>query len=571
MRMTRSIAALLALCAVCPMAVAQALRPGGESRLSLDLMRRAPEDGDRIDVIVRYKDQTNALVRHSRAKLIEVGMASVRVTPAELRHLEQDPDVEYLAPDRPVAATHFPPWMYMEAIGYRFAAMTVPERPIETGAGVFVAVLDSGVNEDAYFKTSPACTATRVVYHRNFVTTESTTADLYGHGTHVAGIVGGDGVCLGSAITSPLNAVAPKVNIVNLRVLDKDGRGKDSYVIAAIDHAIALKKAGTIPVRVINLSLGRPVRESFRLDPLCQAVEKAWKAGIVVVVAAGNGGRDNSLNTQGYGTIGSPANDPYVITVGATRMVGHTGYEDDTVASYSSKGPSAIDQVMKPDLVAPGNIVYARLDPSQYLVKSYQANSIGIGWSGVNVQNVFLLSGTSMAAPMVAGGVALMLQKDSSLKPDQIKARLMKTAYKAMVPGASIVDTAAGVTYNVTHDAFTVGAGHYNLKAALANTDKPSSKLLALSPWVKWTNGKAQVVKTYPSLPTSILWGESVLWGESLVWGDLVMKSGSLVAPSSVLWGESTQSGFSLLWGDSVLWGDTLNLFDEALSIQGDR
>ena len=322
---------------------------------------------------------------------------------------------------------------------------------------------------------------------------------------------------------------------------------------------------------MINLSLGRPIRESFKLDPLCIAVEKAWKAGITVVVAAGNSGRDNSKNTNGYGTIGSPANDPYVITVGATRMVGHTGVSDDTIASYSSKGPSAIDHVMKPDLVAPGNIVYARLDPTQYLVASYQANSIGIGWMGTTVNNVFLMSGTSMAAPMVAGGVALLLQKDSTLKPDQIKARLMKTTFKAMVPGASIINTAAGETYQVTHDALTVGAGHLDLKAALANTDKPASTKYALSPWVSWVSGKAKVNKTYTNLPTSLVWGDTLLWGDSLVWGDLVMRSGSLVGSSSLVWGDSTQQGFSLVWGDTLLWGDGLKLFDEGLSIRGDQ
>ncbi|MBZ2177989.1 MAG: S8 family serine peptidase [Acidobacteria bacterium] len=112
-------------------------------------------------------------------------------------------------------------------------------------------------------------------------------------------------------------------------------------------------------MRVINLSLGRRILESYTKDPLCQAVERAWAAGTVVVVAAGNRGRDNSLNTNGHGTIGSPGNDPYVLTVGAMRDMGTPSRTDDLVASYSSKGPTNVDKIVKPDLVAPGNRIIA--------------------------------------------------------------------------------------------------------------------------------------------------------------------------------------------------------------------
>src|SRR5208282_4947363 len=149
--------------------------------------------------------------------------------------------------------------------------------------------------------------------------------------------------------------MAPGANIINLRVLDQNGSGTDSQVVAAIQQAIQLKSQYNI--RVINLSLGRPVFESYTLDPLCQAVEQAWQAGIVVVVAAGNDGRDNSEGTNGYMTITAPGNDPYVITVGAMKTEGTPTRTDDLIASYSSKGPTAIDHIVKPDLVAPGNNV----------------------------------------------------------------------------------------------------------------------------------------------------------------------------------------------------------------------
>src|SRR5439155_16852114 len=129
--------------------------------------------------------------------------------------------------------------------------------------------------------------------------------------------------------------IAPNVQLVNLRVLNQYGAGTDSLVISAIQKAIALKS--TYNIRVINLSLGRQVYESYVYDPLCQAVESAWRAGIVVVVAAGNQGRNDSMGTNGYGTIAAPGNDPYVITVGAMKTNGTYSVVDDTIATRSEE------------------------------------------------------------------------------------------------------------------------------------------------------------------------------------------------------------------------------------------
>jgi hypothetical protein len=179
------------------------------------------------------------------------------------------------------------------------------------------------------------------------------TADQFGHGTHVAGILGSSGH--GSVYIG----MAPAVNLINLRVLDQNGNGTDATVIQAIDTAISL--ARTYNIRVINLSLGRQVFEPAAQDPLCQAVEAAWNAGIVVVAAAGNQGRNNSAGNQGYGTIAAPGNDPYAITVGAMKSEGTTTRADDMIASYSSKGPTAFDYYAKPDLVAPGNLIVSTM------------------------------------------------------------------------------------------------------------------------------------------------------------------------------------------------------------------
>ena len=164
------------------------------------------------------------------------------------------------------------------------------------------------------------------------------------------------------------------MNLIDLRVLDANGGGTDEDVISAIEMAISLKS--TYNIRVINLSLGRPVYESYTQDPLCQAVEAAWKAGIVVVVAAGNDGRDNTFGEQGYGTITAPGNDPYVITVGAMKAEATYTRTDDLIASYSSKGPTQIDHIVKPDVVAPGNQVVSLLAPGSTLANQAAGNSV---------------------------------------------------------------------------------------------------------------------------------------------------------------------------------------------------
>ena len=301
------------------------------------------------------------------------------------------------------------------------------------------------------------------------------TDDLYGHGTHVAGIVAGNGadsIC--TTCTRTMKGIAPNANLINLRVLDENGNGTDSDVIAAIDQAIAL--ASTYNIRVINLSVGGPVLESSAQDPLCQAVEAAWQAGIVVDVAAGNDGRDNSVGNNGYGTITSPGNDPFVITVGAMKDEGTPNRTDDLIASYSSKGPTGIDNYVKPDIVAPGNLTVSLLanindtlpttEPTALIPNTYY-NSAGDG-SPSTVY--YTLSGTSMATPVVSGAVALLLQQDPSLTPDQVKARLMRTAYKTFPTSSQATDPTTGIVYTSYYDIFTIGAGYLDIGAALADT-----------------------------------------------------------------------------------------------------
>jgi len=368
---------------------------------------------------------------------------------------------------------------------------------------------------------------------------------IYGHGTHVAGIIGGNSQCSESNMTKQFRGIAPAVNIIALRALNAQGSGTDSAVIAAIDRAIALKT--TYNIRVLNLSMGRGVKESYTLDPLCQAVERAWNAGIVVVASAGNMGRYAA--TKGYGMISSPGNDPFIITVGALNDKLTTGRADDVMATFSSKGPTLVDHVVKPDLVAPGNGIVSAMAMGTTLTSTLRANAVARSYyisNGLgNSSSYFKLSGTSMAAPMVSGAAALLLHKNPNMTPNQVKARLMRTASKTFPRNS--VSVINGVTYTTYYDAFTVGAGYLDINSALANNDLVTTSL-PLSPQTIKVAGKL-ILK----VPVSTLFGNGLVWGGGLVWGDgLIWGDAAIMAEStdSLIWGER------LIWGESLIWGE---------------
>ena len=164
----------------------------------------------------------------------------------------------------------------------------------------------------------------------------------------------------------------------------------------------------------------------------------------MVVAAAGNFGRISVNGSNGYGTVAAPGNDPLVLTVGAMKSMVTYSRTDDQIASYSSKGPTTYDHVVKPDVVAPGNLVVSLDDHWSTLEGEYPGNEVAGNYTN---HDYFTLSGTSMATPAVAGDVALLLQKDSTLTPDQIKARLMKTAYKSFPNSTTATDPTTGQTY----------------------------------------------------------------------------------------------------------------------------
>jgi serine protease AprX len=545
-------------------AVAQNNLRGGmhQRKIAADLDRNGSPD-KLVDVIVQYKmtPQTRHYAKMAgrgawtKARLHSINSAAFKIPASALAELEADPDVAFVSPDRQVKQTSTSTDFYDQAVGAPYAW----SRGLD-GSGIAVAVIDSGVTDNGDF-SGP--NGSRVVYSQNFSTDGVNNA--YGHGSHVAGILAGNGAnSTGSNYFKTFQGIAQEANIVSFRVLDGNGIGTDSDVIAAIQQAIALKS--TYNIRVINLSLGRQVTESYKLDPLCQAVEAAWRAGIVVVVAAGNDGRDNVNNTSGYGTISAPGNDPYVITVGAMKPMSSPDRGDDFVASYSSKGPTLVDHLVKPDLVAPGNWITSTLaSTSATLYTELPHNQVPMNtysYTGGTAPSTkyFTLSGTSMATPVVSGAAVLLLQQNPSLTPDQVKARLMKTAYKNFPRYSTATDTLTGARYTSQYDIFTVGAGYLDIQAALNNTDTASSTIgSAMSPAVtKDSNGNIAMVKN-----SSVIWGSSVLWGSSVVWGSSVIwgtnvSGQSVLWGSSVVWGSSSNRGYSVLWGSSVMWGSSI-------------
>jgi serine protease AprX len=325
--------------------------------------------------------------------------------------------------------------------------------------------------------------------------------------------------------------MAPGANLIDLRVLDQNGSSTDSMVINAINTAIQLKS--TYNIRVINLSVGRAVYESYTQDPLCQAVEAAWKAGIVVVVAAGNDGRDNSVGESGYGTINAPGNDPYVITVGAMKTMATYGRTDDLIASYSSKGPSQFDNVVKPDLVAPGNLVVSVQSPSNTLASEYPSTLIPVSYySGDNNSALstqyYTLSGTSMAAAATSGAVADLLQAHPSLTPDQVKARLMSTAYKTFPTSSVATEPTTGVSYTSYYDIFTVGAGYLDVAAAINSNYVAQGT--ALSPTATFNSAAGTILLNFD--PSSV-WATGGLSGTTAIWGPAAPMGTSGVAGPS--------------------------------------
>jgi serine protease AprX len=286
-----------------------------------------------------------------------------------------------------------------------------------TGAGVDVAIIDSGVSPVA------GLDAPGKVIHGPDLSFESqapnlTHLDTYGHGTFMAGVIAGRD----AALTQPYSAapatayrgVAPDARIVSLKVATADGGTDVTQVIAAIDWVVQHKNDNGMNIRVLNLSYGTNSTQDSAIDPLSHAVEQAWKAGIVVVVAAGNAGYVKGKNAPG---LANPARNPYVIAVGGVDNKGTSKVDDDVMGDYSSSG---IDKKRSPDFVAPGSHVQGLRVPNSYIDANHPEGRLD--------DRYFRGSGTSQAAAVTSGVAALLVQRFPQITPDQVKQFLVDNA-----------------------------------------------------------------------------------------------------------------------------------------------
>jgi serine protease AprX len=448
------------------------------------------------------------------------------VTARQLEQLERHPLVSHVYLDRPTSGE-------MNLTSVLTGARTVQTQMGYDGAGIGVAVVDSGVaswHDDLTYQGSNASVRVvggqRVAKFVDFVNGARSTYDDHGHGTHVAGIIAGNGYDTYGARAG----IAPAAHLVSLKVLDERGGGYISNVIAAIDWMLANKS--TYNIRVANLSVGAAVTSSYWNDPLTLAAKRAVEAGIVVVAAAGNLGKNAAGETQ-YGAITAPGNAPWVLTVGAYSSQGTLWRIDDVMAGYSSRGPSAIDYLAKPDLVAPGTGIVSLAAPGSTLYSTKAAYLLA-GTRSTASTPYLSLTGTSMAAPVVAGTVALMVQANPSLTPNAVKAILQYTAQQYP-----------------QYNALTEGAGFLNSYSAVQ---------------------LARYFRSHPAgsrYPTSYAWSKQIIWGNQRLKGGVIMPNATAWA-LNIVWGTAfTAGGDNIVWGtscgtdqscDNIVWGTDVGL-----------
>ena len=342
------------------------------------------------------------------------------------------------------------------------------------GKNVTVAVVDSGI-----YKTEDL--SHRIKVNLNFNPSYHDGIDRYGHGTFVAGIIAGNG----KKSNGKYIGVAPKATLLNVRISDDQGMMYESDVVKSLQWVSDNKDKYNI--RVVNLSLNSTVAQSYNTSPLDAAVEILWFNGIVVVVSAGN---------NGSSTLFPPANDPFVITVGATDDRATLTTTDDIVATFSAFGVTE-GGLAKPDLVAPGRMIIGLLPDNGRL-------SMGQSHRSNRLDDIyFKMSGTSVSAPILSGAVAILLQDEPNLTPDQVKYRLMATANKNW-PGY-VPDKA--------------GAGYLDIYAAVNGTTTESANTGQIPSALLWTGSDAAA------------WG-SVSWN-SVNWNSVSWNS---VSWNSVSW-----------------------------------
>ena len=490
------------------------IAPGlGQHAAALKALGREDE---RIPIIVQTWSAPSSSERAEVERLggsADLSFVTIHGFPAmiparAMRDLATHPRVKHISFDAPVSA-------HLDTAAISTGAAEAASRFSLTGRGVAVAVFDSGVEPSADFGTPDNPTVATEI---DIVEPDGRHADLFGHGTHVAGIIAGSGLSSsGAGSFRTFRGIAPGARIVSVKVLSAEGSGSVSGAIYGIDWV--MRNHELYGIRVMNLSLGHPVDESYTTDPLCQAVEIAWRSGIVVVASAGN------LGGTGYATVTSPANDPAVISVGAAQDWGTPETTDDLVAPFSSRGPTAIDGVIKPDILAPGTGISSIRSAGSFIDNLLEQRRVRLS-DFLTVPTVddgdspfISLSGTSAAAAIVSGAAAILLEQDPNATPDDIKARLMMGARKIddaiVARGAGLLDIGASLAFGAT---------------GVKSLGSPSPRLIV----AREASGPGRV----DVQEIGVAWGDPATWSSQRVWGD----------PS--IWGVSAQ------WSDAGVWSD---------------
>ncbi|HLZ47181.1 MAG TPA: S8 family peptidase [Candidatus Limnocylindria bacterium] len=439
----------------------------------------------------------------TRRTLSIVGSASGRLRGAQILALASMPGVERVVRDETFNVSWAPGDAAAAATEAGILETNAPQAWSTlgvSGKGVGVAVIDSGVADHPDL-------AGRVVARVDF-TGEQSAGDPGGHGTHVAGLIAGNG----AASNGTWTGVAPQANIVSVRVIDSYGHASLSTIFAGMQWVLANRT--TYNIKVVNLSFGGVPMSGYQNDMLASAAEMLNFAGLTVVVAAGNSG-------PGASTITTPATDPFVITVGAADDAGTPSLIDDSVAVWSSTGPTAFDGIAKPDLIAPGRKMIGLRAAGSAIDTAYPDRRVTA--PGALDAEYFTMSGTSMAAPVVAGVAALYLELNPWASPRKVKRQLTGTAHPLL--GVATSAQGAGVV-----DAFAA--------------------LTASAPWTGYTQ-----------YPASTAFAEQVyakLRGQPLVWRDLTFHGG--VDSRGIPWSDITWD--DITW-DDITWEDlTWEAFD---------
>lgn len=284
-----------------------------------------------------------------------------------------------------------------------------------TGKDVTIAVIDTGICKHGDFDG-------KIIGFKDFVNGFTEAYDDQGHGTHVSGDCAGTG----AMSEGRFKGTAPDAKLVGVKSLDKNGAGRFSDIIKGIQWTI--KNKDKYNIKVMNMSLGGSAFQSYLDDPISQAAEKALDAGIVPVIAAGNSG------PKAY-TVGSPGNNPHVLTVGAFDDKNTVEKYDDEIAPFSSRGPTKIDELTKPDILSPGVNITAATAYGSVLDTHPKIPHVG--------EHYITISGTSMATPVMAGIVADIVQARPDLTPREVIEVFKGTARK--LPGLDANQQGRGI------------------------------------------------------------------------------------------------------------------------------